>query len=148
MTPSLKVLLRVYSLEDIYSLAESDKYSVRLDGYGTEGFLLYGVKIVRSDRGRIITIYNTMRHGEYYDEISDSQYDMFTLDGWRIGVYRVAIDNYKDKIEVLSEKIDCDFKDRPSYTASLQSQLKSTENKLKKIEQKLWKAIHTKPSAQ
>ena len=148
MTPSLKVLLKTYSLNDIYSSAESDKYSVRLDGYDTEGFLLYGVKIVRSNRGRTITIYNTMRHGEYYDEISDSQYDRFTLDGWRVGVYRVAIDNYKDKIEVLLQKIGCDFQDRPSYTASLQSQLKLTETKLKKIEQKLWKTIHTKPSAQ
>ena len=138
-------MLKVYDLHDIYESAEKDRYSVRLDGFGTEGLLLYGVKIVKSNKGKTITIYNTMRHGEYYDEITDSEYNHFALNGWRLGVYHVAANNYKQKIEHLLGKLKDDSNEKHSYTMSLRAQLELTENKLKKIEQKLWRTIHTKP---
>ena len=141
-------MLKTYSLHEINEYAEKDSYSVRLDGFGTEGLLLYGVKIVKSNKGRTITIYNTMRHGEYYDEITESEYAHFALNGWRLGVYYVATNNYKSKIEYLTQRIADDNNDRPQLTASLRSQLELTENKLEKIQKKLWQTIHTKPSAQ
>ena len=147
-TLTSQALLKVYDLHEIYESAQKDKYAVRLDGFNTEGMLLYGVKVVKSNKGNTITIYNTMRHGEYYDEITESEYNHFALNGWRLGVYNVAINNYKSKIEYLTQRIADDNNERPPVTASLQSQLKSTEIKLKKIEQRLWKTIRTKPSAQ
>jgi len=139
--------LKIYSLQDIYESAQNDVYSVRLDGLDYEAFLLYGIKIVRFHNSGKIQILNTMRNGEYYEEVSQGEYTRFSLNGWRLGVYDVAIYNYKSKLESINTKISYDLLDRPSYTKSLYHQKSANESKLKKIEEKKWKTLNTKSLA-
>ena len=139
---------KVYDLREIYELAKNDAYSIQLGSDESEGYLLYGVKIVRSNKEKAITIYNTMLQGDYYDEVTSREYSVFEQEGWRLGVYNVCIENYKNKITSLLKKIEDDDFERPSHTSSLQQQLKKSKEKLQKIEEQKWKTIHTKLSAQ
>lgn len=139
--------LKIYSLQDIYESAEKDVYSVRLDGLDYEAFLLYGIKIVRFHKDGKIQILNTMRNGEYYEEVSPGEYTRFSLNGWRLGVYDVAIYNYKSKLESINLRISHDLLDRPTYTASLYHQKNANESRLKKIEEKKWRTLNTKSLA-
>ena len=51
----------MYSLPEIFESAKDDYYSVRLDGLDNEGFLLYGIKIVKYIKDERIVILNTLR---------------------------------------------------------------------------------------
>ena len=139
--------LKTYSLQEIYDSASKDVYSVRLDGIDYEAFLLYGIKIISHHKSGKIQIVNTLRNGEYYQEITDLEYLEFSTSGWRLGVYEVAIKNYNRKLDLINEKISEDILDRPSYTASLTHQKRTNEIRLKKIEDKKWKTINTKSLA-
>lgn len=140
-------LLKAYSLEEIYESASRDVYSVRLDGIDYEAFLLYGIKIVHYHKNGKIEILNTSRNGEYYQEVNPLEYEEFVINGWRLGVYEVAIKNYNRKLDLINEKISEDILDRPSYTASLSHQKRTNEIRLKKIEDKKWKTLNTKSLA-
>jgi hypothetical protein len=139
--------LRIYSLDEIFESAQNDVYSVRLDGLDYEAFLLYGIKVIRFSKSGNIQILNTLRNGEYYAEITTDEYTQFALNGWRLGVYDIAIKNYKDKLKSIDEKLSQDLLDRPTYTSSLLHQKGANIERLKKIEEKKWKAINTKSLA-
>ena len=134
----------MYSLPEIFESAKDDYYSVRLDGLDNEGFLLYGIKIVKYIKDERIVILNTLRNGEFYEEVSRDEYAQFHVSGWRLGVYDIAIANYLRKIKMIEERASKDPFDSQKYTSSLVNQLELNQNRLQLIAEKKWKAITTK----
>jgi hypothetical protein len=134
----------MYSLEQIFESSKKDFYSVRLDGLDSEGFLLYGIKIVKYHKDERIVILNTLKNGEFYEEVSRDEYAQFHINGWRLGVYDIAIVNYLRKIKMIEERSLKDPFDNQKYTASLLNQLELNQSRLQSIEEKKWKAIITK----
>jgi hypothetical protein len=112
----------VIGLEQIWYEAQQDNYACKLDGDGYSARTLFGVKIVFDHATNQVSIYNTTRGGDYYQELTEDL-DYFFENGWRYGVYKVAIKNclFKlDKIE-LSMRSEVNGKRNPKQIKSLKS---------------------------
>lgn len=42
---------------------------------------------------------------EYYEEISDEDYDLFRTKGWLFGIYTLSLANFKDRVDQLTRHI-------------------------------------------
>ena len=80
-----------FSLHDIFEQAEVDKHSINLNSPPFKGRLLYGIKIISCYRVKTkvheVTILNTQKGGNRYEEISSNEYEIFQSFGWNYGVY-------------------------------------------------------------
>jgi Fe-S cluster biosynthesis and repair protein YggX len=93
----------MYKLTDIFNQADSDEVSINIDGLGYEARLRQGIKITRE--GQDVQILNTTRGGLFYDEITSEQYQTFLESGWVIGVYRLTLVNYRNRLELIEKKM-------------------------------------------
>jgi len=93
------------TLENVLTEAVNDSYSVNLDGTSTQARLVMGVKIIKDNERDSIKIYNTHKGGDYYREITGSEYSVFEGKGWRHGVYMVAIGNYIDSLDSIQDLV-------------------------------------------
>ncbi len=93
----------MHTLTDIFNQADSDEVSINIDGLGYEARLRQGIKITRE--GQDVQILNTTRGGLFYDEITRAQYQTFLEYGWVIGVYRLTLVNYRNKLELIEKKM-------------------------------------------
>lgn len=94
-----------YSLEEIFQQSKLDDYAIALDGDGYESQMVYGIKIVRDNETKEIQLLNTMVGGDYYKLLTKDQVKVFLEKGWRIGVYVVALSNYRSKLILIEQKI-------------------------------------------
>ena len=92
----------MYELNEIYNQADRDEVSIKTDCVGYEARLRQGIKITRE--GRDVHIFNTTK-GVFYEEIKQEEYEIFYEYGWVIGVYQLALVNYKRKLNVIEERI-------------------------------------------
>jgi|TARA_R100000278_G_scaffold122691_1_gene109549 hypothetical protein len=92
----------MYKLNDIFNQANTDEVSINIDGAEYEARLRQGIKITRE--GNDVQIFNTTI-GVFYKEITTEQYQTFLEYGWVIGVYRLALVNYKRKLNVIEERM-------------------------------------------
>ena len=94
-------------LSKLFDDADRDVRSIPLDGFGYQGRLVKGVKIVMDNETHEIKIYNTSLGGDFYQEINKKQYKVFETEGWRSGVKSVQIANLKrtirDKIRLMHQ---------------------------------------------
>ncbi|MHA1138649.1 MAG: hypothetical protein ACTSSE_19400 [Candidatus Thorarchaeota archaeon] len=89
---------------EIFNQAERDHSAVRMDGVGYEGFISYGIKIIKEHHNNKVTILNTNK-GEYYEEISDDEYNIFKEGGWLCGIYTLSLSGYKRKLDEIADRI-------------------------------------------
>ena len=101
----------MYNLEDIFKQSLKDDYSAILDTPYVEARLVFGIKIVRDRESGCVEILNTSRGGDYYQEITDNQYQEFYLKGWRHGVYIVSLQNHKRKLNLIDLRVNEAIKD-------------------------------------
>ena len=94
-----------HSLEQVFQQSKLDDYAITLDGDGYESRMVYGIKIVRDNETKAIQLLNTMVGGDYYKELTHNQLEVFLDKGWRIGVYVVALSNYRSKLILIEQKI-------------------------------------------
>ena len=99
----------MYRLKDVYMQANTDEVSIKIDGMGYDARLRQGIKITKE--GQDVRIFNTTK-GVFYEEISDKQYALFRECGWVIGVYKVALTNYKRKLNVIESRIKSEVNTR------------------------------------
>ena len=92
----------MYKLNDIFNQANTDEVSINIDGAEYEARLRQGIKITRE--GNDVQIFNTTI-GVFYKEITTEQYQTFLEYGWVVGVYRLALVNYKRKLNVIEERM-------------------------------------------
>lgn len=93
----------MHKLTDIFNQADNDEVSINIDGLGYEARLRQGIKITRE--GHDVQIFNTTKGGLFYDEITSAQYQTFLEYGWVIGVYRLTLVNYRNKLELIEKKM-------------------------------------------
>jgi hypothetical protein len=94
-----------YSLEDIFQQSVIDPYASPLNGRGYKSMNVYGIKSVKDNETGDVEIFNTTRSGNYYVEISESDYEVFLTHGWRYGVYELSLSNYRSKLDWIEHKI-------------------------------------------
>lgn len=123
-------------LEKIFNQAVQDHGSANLDSKGYQSRMMHGVQIVRDDKTKKIQIFNPGGKN-YYEELTDEQYDLFQK-GWRRGVYDLVLEQYKKRLKVLEKKIaeEVSKKKANASISGFTKQRLSIMNKYFKITQK------------
>jgi len=101
-----------YDLEKVWQQAITDTNSANLDTRWEQARLYYGIKIVNRD-GQI-SIYNTTVGEDYYIEITGSEYLIFEHDGWRVGCWKMVLENCIERLDVVERKIRYDTNNKRS----------------------------------
>ena len=137
---NLVLSLLMYSvLNDIFEQAVRDHNSTNLDGDTYESRMYYGIKIVRENESKTITIYDTARGGDYYKELEEEEYDLFFDFGWKTAVRKLTLVRYKDRLKSVEEKIKHEINGRNNakYLVYLKEIRANTMNKYYNVTQKL-----------
>ena len=126
-------------LQEIYREAVEDSYGVSLDGPGYESRIMFGVKIVQDIPTKEVEIINTLQGGDYYKLLSESELDNFLSGGWRYGVYQLCLSNYRNKLNLIEQRIQKEINGRASakQVGLLKAQRKRIMNKYTDINFKL-----------
>lgn len=95
----------MHYLDEVFKEAFKDPYASSLDTNNVEARLIFGVKIVRVREDGNVFIQNTLRGGNYYEEVSPDEYENFSKKGWRYGVYVVSLSNYRSKLDSINSKL-------------------------------------------
>tara|TARA_R100001440_G_scaffold64948_2_gene85703 strand:+ start:217 stop:615 length:399 start_codon:yes stop_codon:yes gene_type:complete len=125
-------------LHNVFREAYKDESATKINGEDYKAVLLLGIKIILY-QDDTLTIFNTSKGGDYYQEISEDEYTLFIEKGWRYALYTMAIDRYTAKTENIREKIreEINTRNNTRYLDFLKSNLELTMNKYYKITQKL-----------
>ena len=128
-----------YRLKDIFNQAVEDEYSVILNGRDYQARMVYGCKIIKEDDTQLIKIQNTAMGGHFYKDLTQTQLLYFMEKGWRYGCYKLALDNYKIKLERVEASIkqEMNGKKNPKQIQSLKNSRERLMNKYKLITDKL-----------
>lgn len=135
-----KTLALMYSkLHDVYNEAVEDYGSANLNGTDYDARISNGIKIIKSHEDNSIEIFNTARGGDYYKELSEEEYDLFFKHGWVIGVCKLSLKKYKERLDIIEQKMKNEINGRNNskYISFLKETRKSTLNKYYNITQKL-----------
>ena len=95
----------MYSLKEIYHQAEQDEECGILDSLDYDARICRAIKIVQCNETTDVVILNTTLGGEYYKEITKTEYDIFYTNGWKIGIYVLSLSNYRRKLLRIDDKI-------------------------------------------
>tara|TARA_R110002167_G_scaffold18288_2_gene68753 strand:+ start:106 stop:531 length:426 start_codon:yes stop_codon:yes gene_type:complete len=98
-------------LDSVFEEALLDGHTGVLDNKGVEARILLGIKIVRDRESGEVEILNTSKGGDYYQEISSKEYDVFKQKTWRHGVYVVYLSNCRLKLNFIEANISGYIKD-------------------------------------
>ncbi len=93
----------MFSLEDIFDQAFSDKKSAKIIENGYQSVSLLDVKIIKDDYTHEIDLLNTSKR--YYQRLTDFEFNTFKEKGWRYGVYVVTLSNYRSKLNRVEKSI-------------------------------------------
>ena len=90
-------------LDSVFEEALLDGHTGVLDNKGVEARILLGIKIVRDEDG--IRFYDTTKGGDTYAEFTQHEYATMCVYGWREGLIRVKMENYKRRMELVEARI-------------------------------------------
>ncbi len=121
-------------LEDIFQEARTDFGSANLDGEGHESCMMHGVKISRDTLSGEIKIFNP-RGKDYDEELTSEEYLIFSQ-GWRKGVYRLVLQVYRQRLDIIEKRIPELLNNKKSLLA-LKERRTGLMQKYYKITQKL-----------
>ena len=126
-------------LHNIFEEAMNYCNTANLDGIDYKARLSYGIKIVKYDDDDSIVIYNTAKGGDYYQELTEEQYEMFFKEGWKIGVLKMALERYTSKLSLIEQRIKEEINGRKNanYLEFLKETRTNTLNKYYNVTQKL-----------
>lgn len=92
------------NLENIWFEIKNMYDSVRVGTSNeVESYIYKGIKIKKVLSK--ITILNTKKRGDHYQEITAEQYEAFMSYGAKYGAYQVMTDNYQDSLDKIQTKI-------------------------------------------
>ena len=126
-------------LHNIFEEAMDYCNTANLDGIDYKARLSYGIKIVKYDDDDSIVIYNTAKGGDYYQEITEEQYEMFFKEGWKIGVLKMALERYTSKLSLIEQRIkeEINGRNNTNYLEFLKETRTNTLNNYYNVTQKL-----------
>ena len=87
------------SIEEVYEEAIKTFPATTVDTDEATETFYRGIKIVRDEDG--IRFYDTTRGGDTYAEFDSREYATMCVYGWRQGLLRVKMNNYKHRLELL-----------------------------------------------
>jgi len=97
--------MRDNRLVKILTEASKDFNSVEFFNAKRSEYISYGVKIVADTETLEVYIYNIAINGDFYEEITPEQYEIFLNKGWKYGAYSVSLSNYRRKLDVIQSKM-------------------------------------------
>ena len=100
----------MYNIEDIFLQATQDNNAVKVTKPFGRGIINYGVKIQKFPSKT--EILNCARSGDYFQELTRDEYELFYMYGWREGALRLAMKNYKRKLDIIESKIKTEVNTR------------------------------------
>jgi len=126
-------------LHNIFEEAMNYCNTANLDGIDYKARLSYGIKIVKYDDDDSIVIYNTAKGGDYYQELTEEQYEMFFKEGWKIGVLKMALERYTSKLSLIEQRIkeEINGRNNTNYLEFLKETRTNTLNNYYNVTQKL-----------
>ena len=126
-------------LHNIFEEAMNYCNTANLDGIDYKARLSYGIKIVKYNDDDSIVIYNTAKGGDYYQELTEEQYDMFFKEGWKVGVLKMALERYTNKLTLIENKIkeEINGRNNANYLNFLKETRTQTLNNYYNVTQKL-----------
>tara|TARA_R110000744_G_C19017820_1_gene523818 strand:+ start:166 stop:591 length:426 start_codon:yes stop_codon:yes gene_type:complete len=93
----------MHNLSEIFNEALEDPRSIVTLQKSNESVITKGCKIQRfTDR---IEILNMGRGGDYFKLCSEEEYEFFYLDGWKIGVIKLALSTCLHKLKIIEQRI-------------------------------------------
>ena len=125
------------TLEDVWLEAKADTYTSTLNSDSYESRMVFGIKIVFDHLTNSVQIWNTSRGGDFYQDVECLE--PFLEKGWRYGVYKTALKNYKFKLDKVEEsmKNEINGKKNPKQIKSLKNARIRILNKYNNISEKL-----------
>jgi len=102
----------VYSPMEIFVQAERSSEGFRAESSTDISHLLHGMKLIYDKRIKTVTILNTTQAIHYDKEVKSHEYLLFNKWGWMIGVYEMALRNYKRKLKIVESKIKVEVNSR------------------------------------
>ena len=93
----------MFSLEEIFDQAFSDKKSAKIIENGYQSTSLLDVKLIKDDYTHEVDLLNTSKR--YYQRLTDFEFNTFKEKGWRYGVYVVTLSNYRSKLDKVEKSI-------------------------------------------
>tara|TARA_R110000772_G_C13212870_1_gene431128 strand:+ start:644 stop:1039 length:396 start_codon:yes stop_codon:yes gene_type:complete len=128
-----------YNLNEIFSQAIDDNYSVRIDGNGYKSVVLYSVKIIKDNKTDEVIIIDTVNKLYYYQMISKEDEEVFLTSGWKNGVYNLTSKKYVKKLDLIEKGIQESIKNKSPKKAIdyLKSERDRVINKYTKINNKI-----------
>ena len=97
---------------EIFLQAEQGKGSVRQESNTEISHIMHGMKIIYDKCCKSVTILNTTKSAEYYKEVEKYEYGIFSRLGWTMGVYQMALLNYKRKLNLIEARIKSEVNTR------------------------------------
>ncbi len=126
-------------LHEVFEEAVQDHATTSLNGTESDARMSYGVKIVRNHLDNSIEIFNTAKGGDYYKELDEDEYNIFFDFGWVVGVCKMALIKYKERLANIEIKMkeEINGRNNSKYISFLKDTRKQTMNKYFKTTQKL-----------
>lgn len=117
-------------MEKIWYQAQADLFSTRLTTNESVSYIFKGIKIEKKESD--IRIYNTKLSSGFYTELTDEEYEVFLLRGWRIGCYMMSLSNYRRSLDIISKKIVLEINGRKNqrHYATLKESRNNIMNRL------------------
>lgn len=97
-------------MEKIWNEAQADLFSTRLATRESVSYIRKGIKMEMKEGD--IKIYNTKFGNDFYTELTDEEYEIFLLRGWKVGCYMISLKNCKRSLETISKKIVTEINQR------------------------------------
>jgi len=93
----------MHNKEEIFSQALKDANAIHEQKPLGYSVINYGVKIQKFSSK--IEILNCSKSGDYFQECSKDEYEMFFIHGWKKGGLRLSMMNCKRKLDLIEERI-------------------------------------------
>ena len=95
----------MYNIVDLFHQAQVDYYSKPLKDKGTISYLCYGFKITKEVESDVVVILDMTKGGDFYQEVSQDEYDIFFKLGWKKTIYVLYLSNCRTKLSRLETRI-------------------------------------------
>jgi len=99
----------MYSKDDIFNQALQDQ-TIQYKRNGGMSMINVGVKI--SKYPSKLEILNCSKNGDYYQELTDNEYNIFYENGWEKGCRLLALENCKRKLNIIQDKMKTEVNTR------------------------------------
>ena len=128
----------MFNLQQIYNQATQDE-AIRIERHNNISYINKGVKI--SNFPSKTEILNCSRNGDYFQEITPDEYNMFYANGWVGGSIILAISNCIRKLKMIQDKMQQEVNSRKNdkFIKNLKTKREFVMNKYSYYTQKLIK---------